>query len=146
MINLNSNSESTLKNIQKTSTIEQFVSMINAVPLDYQKLSLVENIENVRFPVNNVVSDYLNELKTLAVTIDLNEDQYRKYRYKPKLLAGDIYNNQELYYVILLLNGMTDVREFDRKSIKMLSKTDMADCLSNIYNAEKVTIESYNNK
>lgn len=145
MINLNSNSESTLKNIQKTHTIERFIEMINAVPLDYQKLSYIENIKNIKFPVTNVISDYLKELKTLAVSITLDDTQYLKYKYKPKLLAGDIYNNQELYYIILLLNGMADVREFDRKTILMLSKTDMADCLSNIYNAEKVAIESYNN-
>lgn len=145
MINLNSNSESTLKNIQKTHTIERFIEMINAVPLDYQKLSYIENIGHIKFPVTNVISDYLKELKTLAVSITLDDKQYLKYKYKPKLLAGDIYNNQELYYIILLLNGMADVREFDRKTILMLSKSDMADCLSYIYNAEKVAIESYNN-
>lgn len=146
MYNVNSNSESTLKNIQKTSTIEKFIEKSNSIPLDYQKLSYIEQVDNIKFPISNIVCDYLKELKSLAVVITLDATNLAKYKYKPKLLASDIYNNPELYYIILLLNGMADVREFDRDTILMLSKSDMAECLSNIYNAERLAIDSYNNR
>lgn len=146
MIQNISATSSTLSTIQKTATVEQFIDMINSNPIDYQKLSYVDKIGNINFPSRNVISDYLPELKAVATKIKLSDNEMIKYKYRPKLLAGDVYNNQELYYIILLLNGMADVREFDKKEILMIAPSQMSDCLSYIYNAEKKSIDTYNNQ
>ena len=51
----------------------------------------------------NVINDYMDELKQLAVNVQFDKNQYFKYRFKPKLLCHDVYGNPELYYIILLL-------------------------------------------
>ena len=78
--------------------------------------------------------------------LKLTQDQQFTYHYKPKLLCYDIYGNPELYFIILLINDMADVKEFTKPTVKMLRKSDMSELLTLIYNAEKKAIANYNNK
>ena len=66
----------------------------------------------------NLINDYLPLIKEKAVTVVLDDDEYNKYLYKPKLLAYDVYKNTELYYVILLLNNVCSIKEFDNISTR----------------------------
>ena len=68
------------------------------------------------------------------------------YYYKPKLLCYDVYGNPELYYIILLMNDIADVKEFTKPVIKMLKNDHMNTLLGYIYNAEKNAINNYNKK
>ena len=94
----------------------------------------------------NVVNDYISEMSSVAVTVELTTEQQFTYFYKPKLLCYDMYGNPELYFIILLLNDMADVKEFTKPKIKMLRKDHMSMLLTNIYNAERAAIDAYNNK
>lgn len=132
--------------LSKTTTLEEFIEAGAGITISYDNLSMVDEIQNTRIPIYNVLSDYIPELMVSAVTITLTEPEYFKYRFKPKLLAIDIYGNPELYFVILILNNMCSVKEFDIKKIKMLPTSAMNDLLSAIYNSNKSFLEQYNNK
>ena len=132
--------------LSKTTTLEEFIEAGAGITISYDNLSMVDEIQNTRIPIYNVLSDYIPELMISAVTITLTEPEYFKYRFKPKLLAIDIYGNPELYFVILILNNMCSVKEFDIKKIKMLPTSAMNDLLSAIYNSNKSFLEQYNNK
>ena len=132
---------------QNTSTIEEFINSGSGITITYYNLSFNDMLSNgTVVSVHNVVSDYLDELKDAAVYVSLNQDQQFKYMYKPKLLCSDLYGNPELYFIILLLNDMADVKEFTKPVIRMLSKNNMSELLTLIYNAEKQAILNYNNK
>jgi len=134
-------------NPNTTYNMEDFISAGSGVTLTYNNLSYLESLSNgARVPIFNVISDYMDELVKLCVKIELNDLQYIKYAYKPKLLAYDIYGNQELYFIILLVNGICDVKEFDKKIINMIPVDRMNEVLTYIYNAEKKAIDAYNNK
>ena len=96
--------------------------------------------------VLNVVNSYMDEIMDYAVTVELTKKQQDIYYYKPKLLCYDIYGNPELYFIILLMNDMADVKEFCKPKIKMLRKDNMSSIVSAIYNAEKTAIGLYNKK
>lgn len=139
--------------IQSTSkpsnsyTVEQFISLGRGVSVTYDIFSYKELLSNgTEISVLNVINDYMDEIKESIVVVYLDDDEYRKYKYKPKLLCNDIYGNPELYYIILLLNGIIDVKEFDMQYVNMLRKDDMDSFLSAIYNAEKKYIEDYNDQ
>ena len=128
-----------------TTTIEEFISSGKTVSLTYKTFSFLEIMSNgTQVSVLDVVNDYLPELKNAAVPIKLTEEQMRKYLYKPKLLCYDVYNNPELYFIILLINDIADVKEFNKNIVYMLRKEHMSLITSYIYNAEYQTIESYN--
>lgn len=132
---------------QNTSTIEEFINSGSGITITYYNLSFNDMLSNgTVVSVHNVISDYLDELKDAAVYVSLNQDQQFKYMYKPKLLCSDLYGNPELYFIILLLNDMADVKEFTKPIIRMLSKNNMSELLTLIYNAEKQAILNYNNK
>lgn len=132
---------------QETTTIEEFIESGKSVSVDYMDLSFLDKVNNGTWvSVLNVVNDYMAELKNACVTVELSEEQQWAYFYKPKVLCYDIYGNPELYFVILLLNDIADVKEFTKPKLKMLRKDHMSMLLSYIKNSEARAIDSYNNK
>lgn len=135
-----------MASLKSTSTLEEFIEAGSAVTISYANLSMLDETGDIKIPIYNVVSDYLFELLGRATTVILNDQEFWKYKYKPKLLAVDIYGNSELYFVILMLNNMCSVKEFDIKRIKMLSKKDMSNLLGLIYSSEMDFLAQYNDK
>ena len=132
---------------QKTTTIEQFVESGNGITLSYFNLSFLDMISNGTWvAIRNTISDYIHELKNAAVNVDLTQEQQFAYFYKPKLLCYYIYCKPQLYFIILLMNDMADVKEFTKPIIKMLKKEHMSELMGYIYNAETAAMRYYNNK
>ena len=67
----------------------------------------------------------------------MTDSEFNKYRFKPKRLAYDLYGSTELYFAILFTNGICNIKEFNRKNIKLIKKSDMILLLEAIYNAER---------
>lgn len=133
-----------MANPKDTYTIEQFIEAGTGNPITYSKLSMIEYYNEIKFPIFNVIQDYMEEMKLATVTVTLNDKEHIKYMYKPKLLAYDIYGNPELYFIILALNNMCSVKDFDIKKIKLLKTEILNEFITYIYNAEKKAIEIYN--
>lgn len=132
---------------QDTTTIEEFIESGSGVTISYPVLSFREMLSNGTWvSVLNVITDYLPEIRNACVNVRLTTEQQWQYLYKPKLLCYDTYGNPELYYIILLINDMADVKEFSKPVIKMLQKSYMNQILTIIYNAEKKVIDSYNDR
>ena len=128
-----------------TYTLDQFIQAGRMTTVSYNRFSYREAISNGTIvSILNVINDYMDEIQENAVNVDLNREQYRKYRMKPKLLCFDVYGNTEVYWVIMLMNGIIDVKEFDMKVLKMLRVDDMETLLTNIYNAEYKWMNQYN--
>lgn len=136
------------QNPMYTHTLSEFIlSGSNIQVISYPKLCFSEKHNNIVFTVKNILQDYLPELKEMCITVYLSDKEQRKYKYNPKRLAADVYGYTDLYYIILMLNGMIDVREFDEiATLKMLTKSDLNYALSTIYSAESSSILSYNSK
>lgn len=128
-----------------TTTIEEFVKSGKSVSLTYKSFSFLETMSNnTQVSVLDVLHDYMDELRDASILVKLSDAEYRKYMYKPKLLCYDIYGSPELYFIILLINDMADVKEFNKRTFRMLSKNAMSLFTSAIYNAEYKAIDAYN--
>ena len=123
----------------KTYTVDDFIKCSNN-SLCYDAISLYDKDGDTLSISYNLINDYLPLIKEKAVTVVLDDDEYNKYLYKPKLLAYDVYKNTELYYVILLLNNACSIKEFDFRKLNMLKIDDMQTILSSIANSESKTI------
>lgn len=129
--------------VEETYTLEDFIELGKEIDdIQYSKFSIlskaVSGVTNpILYSTHNIIYDYEEEFKTLALTVDLTDEEYRKYRLKPKLLAYDVYGSTEIYFVILFLNGMYNIKEFDRRTIKLIKKDIMIELLGAIYNAEQ---------
>ena len=128
-----------------TYTLDQFIQAGRMTTVSYNRFSYREAISNGTIvSIINVINDYMDEIQENAVNVELDREQYRKYRMKPKLLCFDVYGNTEVYWVIMLMNGIIDVKEFDMKVLKMLRVDDMETLLTNIYNSEYKWMNQYN--
>ena len=134
--------------IMKTiNSIQQFISNKPTIGTDYQNMSLVEERGNIQFPVVNLITDdYFDEFKKASVRVELTEDEILKYKYIPKLLSYDIYDNAELYYIILRLNDLYNVKDFNlgKKYLYLIPKAKLKEYLSDIYTQENANAKTFN--
>ncbi len=131
----------------KTSTLEEFIALSSKTLISYINLSFVEKIGDEReFAIWNVLSDYERELKAISVEVELNDTQYRRYVYNPKVLAHDIYGSTELFFIVLAANGICTAKEFNSRKIKLLRADELEEFIQMVYNANKQDIEIYNEK
>lgn len=130
---------------EKTATIEEFIDMKETDDITYAQFSiLVKCIGDnsvVQYAQDNIIYDYMNELLESAVEYELTDDEYVKYRYKPKLLAYDLYGSTEIYFVIMALNGMCNIKDFTKRKLKLLYRSRLIELLNEIYSAESEYIK-----
>lgn len=127
-------------------TLDQFADSKSSNSISYYSMSLLEkdSDNNIEYDVFNVVSDYMNELKDMAKEVTLSDNEYYTYRFKPKLLAHYLYGNGELYFIILWLNDMWSVKDFNLRKVKLIKNSELAEALSKINASEKSFIKAYN--
>lgn len=124
------------KDVKTTSTIEEFIEYKSSDILTYSNFCF-GNKESKYINIDrNILNDYIDELKLLALDVELTNEEYIKYKFKPKLLANDIYGTTEVYFVIMALNQICNVKDFNMRRLKLLSKQNMKKVLTYIYNAE----------
>ena len=139
-------SSQTLTDPRLAHKLSEFISAgEGSDAVSYTKLSYIEKVDNVHYPIKMVLEDYMYEFISSAKTCVMTTEEYLKYKYNPKRLASDVYGSTELYYVILLMNNMCNIRDFDLSTVKLLSKEDMTSFMSKVYSAEKSDIDTYNN-
>lgn len=131
-------------------TINSIQAFINDKPIistDYATMSFTEERERIQFAVGNLVTDdYYPELKAKCVRVHLSDDDILKYKYRPKMLAYDIYDNTELYYVILRVNDLYNVKDFNlsKKYIYLPSKKVLKEFLAGVHNFDIRNIRTFN--
>lgn len=123
-----------------TYTIPQFIEMRYSDELTYHNFSIIEKINGLELLDHNLIEDYLPELENLCVTCELSNEELKRYKYSPDLLAYDVYGSTQLDFVILFANGMIDPKEFTLKKIKLPYRSHMTNFMSAVYNANQTYI------
>lgn len=125
-----------ITNAALTYTLSSFIDFKDSDEYTFRKYSILENIDGIENLDHNVIENYLSELERLAISCPLTYEQYAKYKYSPDLLAYDVYGSTQLDFVVLYINGMNDPKEFNKKTIKLLYKSDLFAFLDEVYTAE----------
>lgn len=119
-----------------TSTIKAMIQNGKEEKMTSNQLSLktvISNSSGQKFVVNlfNLFEKYYDILLDNTLTVVLTEDEYLKYRFKPKLLSKDLYGSKDLYYLLIRLNNIYTVIEFDFKEVKVFD-TNIVSLLNEI--------------
>ena len=129
--------------VEETYTVEDFIELGKEIDdIQYSKFAILAkasaDVANpILYATHNLIYDYEDEFKNATLTIDMTDAEYNKYRFKPKLLSYDVYGSTEIFFVVLFINGMCSIKDFDRKTIKLIKKDTMIRLLEEIYNAEQ---------
>ena len=121
-----------------TTTLEDFIEMRSIDEMTYYNFSILEVINGVEHLNHNLIEDYLEELKSACITVDLTLDQYKKYKYFPDLLSYDVYGSVQLDFIIMLLNDCIDPKEFDKKTVILPYASVLASFLNTVYSKEQL--------
>lgn len=130
---------------QNTYTIDQYIACQSNNTMCYHNLSFVDTYNNFKYDTYNVLTDYIDEIRNeYCLKVLLNDKQMEKYKYRPKLLCYDVYGNGELAFIILLVNDMSSIKEFKKKSLLMPTKEQMSNLTKYLFNANLSAIQLYN--
>ena len=134
-------SNTTMDEPQETYTLNQFIEMKDIDKLVYRRYSIMQRSltnEELIYCIDNVIYTYMEEMNARRKIVSVTETERIKYAYKPKLLAYDIYGSTELFFLLLALNGMCNLKQFDLSERRFFALTpqDASTYMSNIYNAE----------
>jgi hypothetical protein len=115
-------------NYRSRSTIQSVIEEGLELKMTAKDLSFKEIIENSsgeKFIVNmyNLYEKYYELLLEHAVTVVLTEDEYRKYRFNPRLLSKDLYGTAELHYMLLRLNYVYSIINFAFTEVRVFKTT-----------------------
>lgn len=126
---------------QLTYTLNQFIALKDVDRIVYRRYSIMQRSltnEELLYCIDNVIHTYMDEMKKKRKIVSVTESERIKYAYKPKLLAYDVYGSTELFFILLALNGMCNMKQFDLIERKFFALTpqDCAQFISDIYNAE----------
>ena len=143
-----------------THTLSDFIEFKEADEIAYKNFTVRRNeviynkreratnekkIEHAIFYDTNVLDFYLDELKAISLRVDtFTPDEINEYKYHPDRLAYHLYGSTQLDYIILLVNGIIDPKEFDfrRGYIYLPKAVDLLEFLSRVRNTEEAWITS----
>lgn len=116
----------------KAMSVEDFIALGPTDEITYYNFSVLEYLNGYEMFVTSILYDYDDEIKENTVILELTDQEKAKYRYKPYLLAYDIYGSTETKFIIMMLNGIIDPKEFNFGRIKVLYKSTLIELLSHI--------------
>jgi hypothetical protein len=91
------------------------------------------NGDTIRVPYGSLINKYKDYLAGSVVTANLTDDEVLYYKYKPRLIAKNIYGSAELWFMILELNYMCSVTEFkDISSLRLYHPSLFVDMINEI--------------
>lgn len=138
---------------ETAKTIEEFVELGNTDDITYNNFAILatstDRDSSVLLPENNVIYDYIKEIKEKCVELEFSDEDVIRYRYNPKKFCYHVYGHTELYFIILAINNMCSFKDFNKKKIKVLYKSDLINLMDQISSAESDYIDknrSKNNK
>ena len=126
-----------------TYTLPDFVSDGITDEQTYKNFSITRNTLDAQFVDIDLIDYYIDELKAISIKVTkFTPDEIAEYKYHPDLLAYYLYGSTQLDFVLMLVNGIIDPKDFDFKRgyILVPHKDAIKVFLSEIYNAERAWI------
>ena len=129
------------RTLDKAYTLKQFIQLRSSNEITYSDLCIFSrSITNndLIYGISNLFNEYLDFIKPYAKILKLTDAEKIKYKYKPKLMAFEIYENTECDWILLALNGMCNAKEFNLETKRLLAftPTDLNSILTQIINGE----------
>jgi hypothetical protein len=119
----------------KSKTLAQYTGIVNKDFFNLRKVSKIDTFDGFEFLASISLERYLDILLENAESITLSENEVKRYIYRPKLLSKFLYDTENLYYLLLLMNDMT-VERFDPSTLLVLSSSNRS-LVEDIVNLER---------
>jgi hypothetical protein len=136
-------------NTSTTDTIEGLIAHGKAEEFAnskfyFKKVVTPDKGDSFVMNVTSIIDKYYDIIiRDYTETYNMTDTQYRQYRYNPKRLSYDYFGTVELWAIILRINNMPSVVDFNKQSIVMFTDA-FTDILSEILALENDAILTNN--
>ena len=112
--------------ITMASTVARVVAEGKLLELPFEKFFLKNTLtvnEGNQIIVNQkcILDEYWDEILKISKVVTLSDKEYEEYRFKPKKFCFDFYGCTDLWFILLRLNNMVSVIDFDKKKIRIFT-------------------------
>lgn len=132
--------------IQNDSTTEYLIT--SAISKGLENQLILDNVntyidfEGFKIPSMNIFFEkYRGIILENCVKITMSEKVYDAYKYRPKYLSYKLYGTVDLWHLLLWVNDMVTVSQFNKKIIYVLNPESL-DVLDRILNLEKDMLDN----
>ena len=89
-----------------------------------------------------ILPKYMPELRSIVEKHELTDDEYYRWRFNPKRMSYDLYGTTELWTLLLDINELTSVTQFNTRVLKVFPAS-IIDRLQRVINLERLN-KDYN--
>ena len=108
----------------------------NSLSLDNTNIYAYDHNSKIAYPVQNIFrGEYRQIIYQNCKKIKLNDKALEHYKYNPKKLSKDLYGIVDLWHLVLWLNNMVSVSEFNKAELILLDPSRLS-VLSDILTRE----------
>lgn len=113
------------KGLKTKNTLSSLVKYGKKLPLSHSSMHIKSKLTfgdtNVIVNYHSFIDEYMDFIKPILVNYTLTDNEFEKYIYQPKLFCLDNYGEAELWSLLLKVNNMTSIMEFDRKELVLFT-------------------------
>ena len=132
-----------LQTIQQQINYGKALKISNASFYLKDKLTIADS-DNIKINFEYLLSNYRSAIEQYIKEYTLDDEQKQDYFYQPKKLSNDLYGTIELAPLIMRINHIPSVIEFNKPRLKLFTPA-IIDFLNEVLIKEKTRI-SQNNK
>lgn len=92
-------------------------------------------------PYTSILSHYRDYIEACTYTYTFTDEEFVKYCYKPKMYCYEEFGNMELWSLLLKVNNMISIMDFNKRTIKTFHEEAILEVLNEIIILEKSRIE-----
>ena len=133
-----------MANITNYGNASSFVDYEKTIGISHSKVHLKSRIkkEDIDIIVNSSSfgNKYFDYLRDICYKRTLTDKELLKYRYQPKMFCYDNYGSTELWSLLLKMNHMTSITEFNKKTIYVFYSSRIFKLLNEILILERYDI------
>lgn len=123
------------KGLKNKSSLSSLVKYGKTLTISHSSTHIKSKLKfddtNVIINYRSFIDEYMDFIKPILKKYTLTDSEYEKYIYQPKLFCLDNYGEAELWSILLKVNNMTSVTDFDKKEL-ILFTDEIFDIISEI--------------
>lgn len=125
------------------STIQELIDSVKDMEISYRNLHTNVYLRNdgtvIKIPYKSITREYLNYFKPAVVEAELTDAEIAMYKFKPKKLSYDLYGTTELWSVLLELNNLYSIIDFNLETrIKVFEPKTFLKLLNEVMILEEI--------
>ena len=127
------------------ATIQELIDSVKRLEISYRNLHTYfylknKNDEIIKVPYKSIFREYKDFFKSSIIKVTFKPEEVNIYRFGPKKLSLDLYKTVELWSVLLELNDMTSIYEFnlEKQPINVYDPTTFKRLLNEVLILEDV--------